>query len=296
MARGETVEIRVHEGAGDLARAVGAEVHEDQRVAVLHRGIGLTGGADHGRSDELVVFTALISGLQAGDRILGHGVAFGRGQQVIGQLHAIPAVVAVHRVVAADQRGDAPDAQRGEGVTAALQRGFGAARRRVAPVEEGMQINGFGAALCSQLDHGQDVLVVAVHAARRQQAHDMHRLAGRYGLIDGGGQHRVGEEVAVGDRFVQPGQILVHDAAGAQVDVADFRVAHLPIGQADIQPGSGDQRMRLLATGDPSPECRRSGSRCPAALHDGRNRPGSPVPSVLLLDIALTSYELLSCE
>lgn len=35
----------------------------------------------------------------------------------------------------------------------------------------------------------------------------MHRLAGRYGLIDGGGQHRVGEEVAVGDRFVQPGQI-----------------------------------------------------------------------------------------
>ena len=124
----------------------------------------------------------------------------------------------------------------------------------------------------------------------------MHRLAGRYGLIDGGGQHRVGEEVAVGDRFVQPGQIPVHDAAGARVDVADFRVAHLPIGQADIQPGSGDQRMRLLS---------------PQAIHHRsagvQDRVVLPLFTMavtvrdhqyhrFLLDIALTSYELLSCE
>ncbi|MNG93682.1 hypothetical protein D3C79_526570 [compost metagenome] len=74
----------------------------------------------------------------------------------------------------------------------------------------------------------------------------MHRFARLYGLVDRCRQRRVGEEVAVFDFFIQSGQILINDASGAQVDVADLRVAHLAIRQAHVQAGSGDQGMRLL--------------------------------------------------
>ncbi|MNG93681.1 hypothetical protein D3C79_526560 [compost metagenome] len=99
----ESVEIGIHEGTNDLARAIGAEVHENQRVAILQSGRGFTGGLEHGRFHELVVFATLISGLQSGNGVIGHVVALSLSQQIISQLDAVPAVVAVHGVIAANQ-------------------------------------------------------------------------------------------------------------------------------------------------------------------------------------------------
>ena len=47
-------------------------------------------------------------------------------------------------------------------------------------------------------------------------------------------QHLVLEEAAVGDRVVDPRQVLLDDRAGAEVEVADLGVAHLPVRQADV--------------------------------------------------------------
>src|SRR6185312_8631086 len=44
------------------------------------------------------------------------------------------------------------------------------------------------------------------------------------------------EERAVLDRIVDPGQVLPHHGARAEVQVPDLRVAHLPLGQADRTP------------------------------------------------------------
>ncbi len=55
-------------------------------------------------------------------------------------------------------------------------------------------------------------------------------LAGRAeGLLE----HGIGEEVAVGDRLGDAGQILVDDATGADVQVAHLGVSHLALGQPD---------------------------------------------------------------
>ncbi len=43
----------------------------------------------------------------------------------------------------------------------------------------------------------------------------------------------VGEEAAVGDGGVDAGHVHADDAAGAEVEVADFGVAHLAVGEAD---------------------------------------------------------------
>ncbi|VTR18870.1 Uncharacterised protein [Serratia fonticola] len=113
-----------------------------------------------------------------------------------------------------------------------------------------MQVNRFGSALCGQFDHRQDMFFMAVDATRGHQAHDVYRFACLHGLVDGAGQRCVGEEVTVFDLFIQTGQVLIHDAAGAEVHVTDFRVTHLAIRQADIQTGSGNQGMGLLFATD----------------------------------------------
>ena len=232
---GEAVEIGVNEGAGNFARAVGAEVHENQRIAVFHRRIGLAFSANNGRFHELIVFIARISGLQARNGGIGLELAFCQGHQIVSLLNAVPTVVAVHGVVAANDRGDAAFAQRGKFVFEFRQRLFSAARRSIAAVEEGVQIDFIRAAFGCQLNHRHDVVFVAVDAARRHQAHDMHGFACGNGFIDRAGQYRVGEEGAFFDFNVQAGEILIHDTARAEVDVAHFGVAHLTIRQTDFQ-------------------------------------------------------------
>lgn len=74
--------------------------------------------------------------------------------------------------------------------------------------QEGVQINFIRAALGCQFNHRHDVVFVAVDAARRHQAHDMHGFARGDGFIDRAGQYRVGEEGAFFDFNVRAGQIL----------------------------------------------------------------------------------------
>ena len=117
-----------------------------------------------------------------------------------------------------------------------------------------MQIDFFRTAFSCQLDHRHDVVFVAVDAARRHQAHDMHGFARGNGFIDRASQYRVGKEGALFNFNVQTGQILIHDAARAEVDVAHFGVAHLAIRQTDFQAGSVNQGMRAF---------------CPQCVHNG---------------------------
>src|SRR5216684_7435834 len=41
-------------------------------------------------------------------------------------------------------------------------------------------------------------------------------------------------ELAGGDRFIDASEILKNDAAGAQIEMADFGVPHLAFGQTDV--------------------------------------------------------------
>jgi hypothetical protein len=63
-------------------------------------------------------------------------------------------------------------------------------------------------------------------------------------FIDSGADGRVLEELAVADRFGHACEVLIHHAAGAEVHVADFGVAHLAIRQADVHAAARDQAVR----------------------------------------------------
>ena len=237
----EVLEVVFDEHPGQFTGTVGAEVHEHHGIAIFDRDFL----ANPGGLDEFVALATFIGGLQA--FLGGGGMELGLAvdDQVVGLGHAVPAVVAVHGEVTPDQAGDAALAQGAEGFVEQLDGRLGAFRRGVAAVEEGVQVDLLGAALEGQLGHGHQVVLVAVHAAFGEQAEDVHRLARAHGLVHRRADGRVLEELAVADRFGHAGEVLVHHPAGAEVHMADFGVAHLPVRQADIHAGAGDQAVGL---------------------------------------------------
>ena len=208
----EFLETGFDKAAGQLAGAVGAEVHEHHGVTVFDT----YRLANAGGLDELVALAALVGGDQAVHRVVGAVLGLAVDDQLVGLLHAVPAVVAVHGEVAADQAGDTALTQAGEGGLEQFDGALRALRRGVAAVEEGVQVDFLGAALSRQLGHGDQMILVAVHATVGKQAEDVHRLAGTYGLVDRSADSRVGEEFAVADRLGHPGEVLIHHAPGAR--------------------------------------------------------------------------------
>jgi len=71
----------------------------------------------------------------------------------------------------------------------------------------------------------------------------VHGLAGSHCFIYRRANSRVLKELAIADRFGHACEVLIHHSSGAEVHVADFRVAHLAVRQADFHPGTGDQAV-----------------------------------------------------
>ena len=84
-----------------------------------------------------------------------------------------------------------------------------------------------------ELGDRDEVAVVGVDAARPDQADEVEAAARPGGPPARLEQGRALEEAAVGDRGVDPRQVLEDGPAGAQVEVADLGVAHLAGRQAD---------------------------------------------------------------
>ena len=255
----EAVEIGIEQCAQDLARPVGPEVRHEHTVAVIHAAVF----TDWGRPDEFVGFAGKPSELYGlSDRILPRAqFAFPVHQRRIGICGAFPALVPVHRVVAAGHRRNPDRAGACDGVFEVLDEFFRASRRGIPAVEKG--VDGDRYALQGKgFRHSRHMVLVGMDAARRQQAHDMGGAAG--------GNQRLGEPVegrqfgqrAVGDRRVDLRQILLDDPAGADRHVADFGIAHLAVRQPDMMFGSVAERVR-------------AGRRQP--VPDRRLRPGDGV-------------------
>ena len=114
----------------------------------------------------------------------------------VGLGDAIPALVAVHGVVAAADGGDA-HAARQRGRIRAMSSGAGA-RRRVAAVGEGMQ-HRRDAGRVQRLRQRHGVLLVRMHAAGRNQAEQVAGAVRCLQFVD-----QIGQRAALGDRCRPP--------------------------------------------------------------------------------------------
>ena len=59
-------------------------------------------------------------------------------------------------------------------------------------------------------------------------------------------QNLMGEERAALDQLVDTGNVHLDKASGADIEMPNFAVAHLPLGQADERAVGADQRVRIV--------------------------------------------------
>ena len=229
----KALEVRVHEGPGQFARAVGTEVVEDHRIAVADTRVL---EAD-GRLDEFIGDLRAVGFLRRVDR-RGVEVALPLHDRVIGAGDALPAVVAVHRVIPADHRRDAADADPVHLGFQLREKIHARGRGHVAAVHEAVDVHLLEPRILRQPQQAVKVGVVAVHAAVRAEAHQVQRGVVLFAVLHRRQQSGVLKEVPVLDRLGDAGQLLIDDAARA-----DVGVAHLAVGQAHVEAGRPDQRV-----------------------------------------------------
>src|SRR6266403_2402397 len=160
----------------------------------------------------------------------------------IGEFDALPPIVAIHGVVAPDQRGDLTDTQFPSLRLESLHEIAAAVRRSIPAIHEAVDQDVLDFLLLGHFQQCEEMIDVRVHAAIAEQAHQvqstlaatLHRLLEKRHVL----------QLLVGDEQVDAGDIHVYDAAGADVEVPDFTIAHLALGQADVRAGSVNQRIR----------------------------------------------------
>ncbi len=84
-----------------------------------------------------------------------------------------------------------------------------------------------------------------MHAAIAAQAHQVQAMRAR--VAHGFQEHGLLVELAGRDHHVQARDIHLNDTPGADVQVADLGVTHLPFGQADSRTRGFHQRVRVFA-------------------------------------------------
>ena len=238
----EAGKIRQQEGVGEFAGAVGAEIEAQHHVAIAHPLMVWLG--KHHRRHELVGL--VVEPVAIRHRLAGQHVApfpLAQHDGVPSELDAVPALVAVHRVIAADDRGDAGAALGGL-ILDFGQIGLAAGGRGVAAIGERVDEDVAHAGLLGELDHGDELVLMTVNAAIGHQADEMEASAA--GLLEGLDKNRVGGQRAVLDGLVDAREVLIDNASSAEIEVADFRIAHLAGGQADVQAGGAEETFRVL--------------------------------------------------
>ena len=160
------------------------------------------------------------------------------GDGFISLDHAFPTVVAVHSVVTSADGCNAASADFLALCFEFFEERLCALGRYITAIEEGMYIDFLDVVLLRHFEQRIEMVLMAVYAARRNEAHKVQGTALFLHAVYDFQQGFVLEEVAVLDVAGDAGQLLIDDAAGTDVGVTNFGVAHLTIRQADVFAGS----------------------------------------------------------
>ena len=147
-------------------------------------------------------------------------------EQVISRLHSIPAVVAVHRPPTAGDGCHARVLRVGAPALDRLEEAGARARRGIAPVGE--QCTTSSGVLSSRA-----IAISSRKCARLEWTPPSEARPSRWQLrrAQRSTQDRVRGELAARGGVVDTRQVLERYGPGANREVADLRVAHLPLGQ-----------------------------------------------------------------
>ena len=227
--------------------AVVAVVEKDDDVAFLDAAVdSCVDQRLHEFVRILVVFAVCVITVLHGLHHVGTRLAFAFNKKVVGHLDAVPTLVAVHGVKATDDVGDmgavglAMLGEVGDKTLTAL-------RVSVAAVHEAMdeRVSGHTISIGYLYEFVQ-VVERRVNASRRGETHEVQALSRRLCIFVSRADFWIVKNAVVGTSTVYLHQVLVDDTSGADVEMTDFGVAHLAVGQADILARSEQLRMGIV--------------------------------------------------
>ena len=195
---------------------------------------GLLAAEDDGLQELILILltTAGVGVLDGLDGVSGL-LALAEDETLEGNLDAVPALIAVHGIVAADDGGDLADADLLDGVLEFLHVAGGRLGVGVAAVAEEVDEDLGHAGLLGGLEERVEVGLLGVDAAVGDEAAEVQPPVAVLGALEGLLDDLVLRELALAHGLVDAHDVLPHDAAGADVEVADLGVAHEALGQAD---------------------------------------------------------------
>ena len=117
----------------------------------------------------------------------------------------------------------------------------------IAAIHESMDENAIHAILLSHLQQRIKMCLLGVDTTVGNQAKQMQTATPGAGMLHRAEQRRIGEEFAVLDHVIDAGDIHVHDSPRANVEVPDFAVAHLAIGQTNVFAAGVNERVGIFA-------------------------------------------------
>ena len=104
----------------------------------------------------------------------------------------------------------------------------------VTAVHEAVHIDLVEAFLLRHSEELVEVVEAGVHAAMGAEAHEMELSAAVFHIIVCRAYLLIVEELVVAAGHIDLHEVLIYDSTGAEIHVADLRVAHLAVGQADV--------------------------------------------------------------
>ena len=160
---------------------------------------------------------------------------------------ALPPPIAVHCVVAAADAGDLARRVLPHLLLELLQVSGAAGGQSVAPIHKSVYENAVHTTLFCYLQQSIKMILVRVHPPVREKTKNMQPPAAATGMLHRAQQHRIGEEVPILNHLINAGDVHVDDASSANIKVANFAVAHLPLGQAHVWAAGMDQSIGKIA-------------------------------------------------
>src|SRR6202046_925281 len=243
----DLIETRLDEGAGHLTGAVGAEIEENHPVIVANDSARDSGssrrrlGGYHGGNDEFVGYTFFVTCADGRDGICKFCGRVAMNDCAIGFFDAFPAIVAVIGEVAAADGCDLSHAELAHFLFELAEEIYSAVGRSVAPVHKTMDENIFDFIFARHLQEREEMIDVRMDAAVADKAEKVELT--RATAFHGFEKQRLARKFAVGDELIDSRAVHVNDAAGPDIQVADFAVAHLSDGKTDSGTGRLDERI-----------------------------------------------------
>ena len=226
---------------GEFLSAVVAVVEEDDDVALLDSAID---GAVVDGLDELVGDAFVVTLLHSLDEVLCL-LTLAADEQVVGNLHAFPTLVAVHCIEATDDAGNHSVACLVALVDELLDKADATLRVGVTTIHEAVHESLLYAVFLTNLDEFEEVVERTVYAAVRGQTHQVNVLSISLRVLVSADDFRVLHDAAVCTSAVDLHEVLIDDATSTDVEVTDLRVTHLSVGQTDVLTACQELAVRI---------------------------------------------------